>query len=45
MDAALMWGKDPDTWYQTSRAARAMMIATCAMKARVESVVLNNGNK
>lgn len=41
MTVALEWNIDPDEWYTKSRAARAMMIATNLMKARVENAVID----
>jgi hypothetical protein len=45
MSAALEWGLAPGEWYSASRAERAMMIATSAAKAQIESAVMNDGNK
>jgi hypothetical protein len=43
MDTARNWGLNPDEWYTKSRAARAMMIATSAMRARIDNVMADNG--
>jgi hypothetical protein len=41
MTTALEWRLTPDQWYEATRAARAMMIATSIMKARIENAVLD----
>jgi len=39
MSTAKEWRLTPDAWYNATRAARAMMIATCIMESRIEAVV------
>jgi hypothetical protein len=43
MTTAREWGLTPDQWYQATRAARAMMIATSIMRARVDSEMIADG--
>jgi len=37
MNTALEWRLNPDDWYSTTRAARAMMIATSIMRMRIDN--------
>lgn len=43
MNTAHDWYLTPDQWYQSSRAARAMMIATSIMRVRIDNEMVNDG--
>lgn len=43
MNTARDWGINPDDWYNVTRAARATMIATSIMRARVDNAMVKNG--
>lgn len=45
MFAAMAWGKDPETWYGCSRAARAAMVATVEARSMIETALMPEDDK